>query len=81
MDDQEQERIRRARVRAIYQHQGYFNYSQASRYTGLSIATLRRRVKENKLKVIRNGVRILIEIDAIDAMLHAEDEQQEPRSY
>jgi excisionase family DNA binding protein len=52
----------------------YMSYSRAAWYTGLSIATLRRRAEEGRLEVIRHGGRILIERGALDSMLHAGNE-------
>ena len=59
------------RPRALYECQRYFSYPQAAAYTGLSVATLRRRVKESELAVLRHGGRILIERSALDDLLHS----------
>ena len=63
----------------------YLSYSRAAWYTGLSVATLRRRTEEGRLEVIRHGGRVLIERSALDSMLHAgnqadkKDEQNEQK--
>ena len=57
----------------------YLSYSGAAWYTGLSVATLRRRAEEGRLKVIRHGGRILIERGALDFMLHAGNEVEDKK--
>ncbi|MEJ7636472.1 MAG: hypothetical protein WKF75_00405 [Singulisphaera sp.] len=49
----------------------YTSLDQASRYCGLSVSTLERRIKSRQLDVFQVGRRKLVELRAVDRMVQS----------